>query len=88
MVHFIEERFFSEGEMLPVYYQGTKIGSVGWSKQNAASANQDETALSVKLRVQDQLGFPVYCVVVKYDGKSLGNNKCIENTDKIKIEVS
>ena len=88
VVHFIEERFFSRWEMIMVYYLGEEIGSVGWSRQNEPRSCENETVLSVKLRVQDQLGFPVSCVDVKYDGTSMENDKNIKFTDKIRIEVS
>ena len=86
--HFIEERFFSRGEMIMVYYRGEEIGSVGWIKQNAPDSYNNETALNVKLRVQDQLGFPVSCVDVKYDEKSMENDKNIRYAGGIRIEVS
>ena len=87
VVYFIEERFFSREEMIMVYYMGEEIGSVGWSKQNAAGSGQNETVLSLKLRVQDQLGFPVSCVDVKDDVGSMENNEYIEDTDGITIDV-
>ena len=58
---------------------------MGWSKQNDLN---NETALSVKLRVQDQLGFPVSRVDVMYDGKLIGNEQNIKYIEGLRIEVS
>ena len=85
VVHFIEERFFNSWQMIAVYYQNKDIGIVGWSKQNDLN---NETALSVKLRVQDQLGFPVSRVDVMYDGKLMGNKQNIKYIEGLRIEVS
>ena len=53
-VHFIEDKFFDEGWTIPVLFNDTEIGRVG--------TNQRDTVLSVKLRVQEQMGFPVASV--------------------------
>ena len=84
IVHFIEERFFNKEEMMSVFYKDEEIGDVGWSIQY--ERENMETVLSMKLRVQDQLGFPVTCVDVKQQGKSLGNDEGIGSD--VVIEVS
>ena len=53
-VHFIEDKFFDAGWTIPVLFNDTEIGRVG--------TNQRDTVLSVKLRVQEQMGFPVASV--------------------------
>lgn len=88
VVHFIEERFFSPWQMITVYNQDDEIGSVGWSMQNRPQSCKNEMALSLKLRVQDQLGFPVSCVDVMYNGRSMGNDEWIQDVNGIRIEVS
>ena len=88
VVHFIEERFFNKREMITVFYNNKEIGSIGWSMQNASDSCENETVLSLKLRLQDQLGLPVSCVDVKCDRESMENDDYIEDTDEIRIEVS
>ena len=51
IVHFIEDKFFDENWTIPVLFNDTEIGRV--------STNQRDTVLSVKLRVHEQMGFPV-----------------------------
>ena len=53
-VHFIEDKFFDAGWTIPVVFNDTEIGRVG--------TNQRDTVLSVKLRIQEQMGFPVTSV--------------------------
>ena len=67
VVYFVKDDFFRHTHKIPVYYKNKEIGGVGWSN--------GDTALTMKLRVQQQLGFPVASVDVKEDGTSLANDK-------------
>ena len=75
IVYYIEYRFVDPPWVLRVYYEDLEIGRVG--------CDQGDTALSVKLRVQEQMGFPVCCVDVQcFNGQrlsSMGNCEKIEN---------
>ena len=57
VVYYIEDRFFDPPWVSRVYYEDLEIGRVG--------CVQGDTVLSVKLRVQEQMGFPVCCVDVE-----------------------
>ena len=67
VIHFVEDRIFTEDQLIPVYFGGDQIGRVG--------GVDEDRVLSLKLRVQEQLGFPVKSVDYKQDGKSLENDK-------------
>ena len=52
IVHLIEDRFYRQGDVIPVYFgrpHGQNIGRV--------ACVQGDTILSIKLRVQGQMGF-------------------------------
>ena len=60
VVHLIEDRFYRQDDVIPVYFgrpHGQNIGRV--------RCVQDDRILSIKLRVQGQMGFPVSRVDVK-----------------------
>ena len=91
VVHFIEDRFFSEDQMIPVYHGCEEIGRVGWSTQYYSrephAYDVCDSVLNAKLRVQDQLGFSVSCVDVKQDGGSLRNDQEVRHISQMKIYV-
>ena len=62
VIHFVEDRMFKEDQMIPVYYEGKEIGRVG--------GVQGDSLVSLRLRVQEQMGFPVGCVHYKQYGKT------------------
>ena len=93
VVHFIEDRFFEEKHMIPVYYNEEEIDRVGWSSrffyQVGDLRYHSDTALSLKLRVQEELGFPVTCLDVKEGTCFLSNNITIRNPPSgIRVNVS
>ena len=62
-VHFLEDRFFHNENVVPVHFghsEGQKIGWVG--------CVQGDTVLGIKLRVQHQMGLPVNRIDVKRRG--------------------
>ena len=61
--------------MLPVFYGGKQVGRVGYS--------HNETVLTVKLRLQEQMGFPVAGLDFKSDGKSVANDKDVGYSEGI-----
>ena len=86
VIYLVEERFFSAHDMQPVYYKGEEIARVGWKVVShiqswGKSSCNSSTALSFKLRIQEQLGFPVYSIDVKFRGKSMQNNERIIHED-------
>ena len=92
VVHFIEDRFFEQRYMLPVYYNDEEIDRVGWSNRTIGPRDEyrcySDTVLSLKLRVQEELGFPVSCLSVK-DG-TRGLSDCVTIRDpprKIRVDV-
>ena len=89
VVHFIEDRFFGPNQMLPVYHRCEEIGRVGWRTRcySSGTCHVCDSVLSVKLRVQDQLGFSVSCVDVKQDGGSLRNDQEVRHIGQMKIYV-
>ena len=87
VVHFVTDGFYHESEKILIYYKNREIGRVGW--------REGDTALTVKLRVQQQLGFPVACVDLKEDGKCLANDQkvghvksCYDKVKEQRIDVS
>ena len=64
VVHFVEDELFPDSQKILIYYNSQEVGRVGWRKE--------DTALTVKLRVQQQLGFPVACVDLKEDREVFG----------------
>ena len=84
VVHFVTDGFYHKSEKILIYYKNREIGRVGW--------REGDTALTVKLRVQQQLGFPVACVDLKEDGKSLANDQkvghvksCYDKINKLTV---
>ena len=69
VICFAEDRIFFENQMVPVYYEGREAGRVG--------AVDGDTVLSLKLRVQELMGFPVKCLDYKQSGESWENDKNI-----------
>ena len=68
VIYFVEDRIFTEAQLIPVYYgRDLQIGRVG--------CVEGDDVLSLKLRVQELMGFPVKSVDYKQDGESLENNK-------------
>ena len=88
IIHLVEDVFFSESDMMPVYCNGEEVDRVGWNKQHAGLTTLRDTVLSQKLRVQNQLGFPVSCVTVKQDGEELPDTKILCASTKTRIEVT
>ena len=85
VVYFIEDKFFSESHTIPVYYKDEEIGRVGRSWGDG----KYDTVLSVKLRLQEQMGFPVASADVKNgQGNSLGNDQQIGSINDRRINVS
>ena len=76
VVHFIEDRFFREDDVISVHLQaqGRSIGRVG--------RVPGDTILSIKLRVQGQMGYPVSRVDVKDSKMSLNNDFKLEYLQK------
>ena len=73
IVHYVEEKFCDPPWVLRVYYEDLEIGRMG--------CLHDDTVLSVKLRVQGHMGFPVLCLDVQcFDGHRLSSMK---NSEKI-----
>ena len=90
VVHFIEDRFFGQDQMIPVYHGCEEIGRVGWStrcSRESSCAYACDSVLSVKLRVQDHLGFAVSSVDVKQDGALLRNDQEMRHISRMKIYV-
>ena len=99
VIYLVEDRFFSMDaiDVFPVYYKGEEIGRVGWKMTTETEGRytryHSDTALSLKLRIQELLGFPVSSVDVKRYGASMGNDQMmryyINNlTTDIRIEVA
>ena len=72
VVHLVDDRYYPDDQMIPVFYGGKRIGRVGYS--------HNETVLTVKLRLQEQMGFPVAGLDFKSDGKSVANVTDQNNT--------
>ena len=84
VIFLFEDRFFPVKHLFPTYYKGEEVGRVGWKIAYEMDINRcwyyySETALSLKLRTQVQLGFPVSCVDVKFEGRST-----MQNDERIK----
>ena len=87
VVHFIEDRFFREGMLIPVYYNGEKMDRVGRTSDYGDS--KGDTVLSVKLRLQEQLGFPVASADVKDgQGNSCRNDRRIGSISDMRVNVA
>ena len=74
IIHFIEDRFYIRSDIVPVY-SGHGIGWVG--------CVQGDTVLSIKLRVQGQMGFPVNRIDVKKGKMSQKNDSKLDWQHKI-----
>ena len=74
VVHYIEGSIFGPRAMVKVFHKGMKIEVIGCA--------YEETVLSLKLRVQEHLGFPVSSLQVKcIDPKAkriIGNNEIMD----------
>ena len=57
VVHVVENRFFQESQMAPVYHRGELIGRIGYNPNNYY--------FSMVLRAQELFGFPASCIKVK-----------------------
>ena len=100
VIYLVEDRFFSDDAIdmysFPVYYKDKRVGRVWWritkEKRNDYTLYQSDTVLSLKLRIQELLGFPVSCVDVKVGRGAMGNNDTLYHCDinlatEIEIEV-
>ena len=78
VIYLVEDRFFHDGDMFPVYYKDEEIGRVGWIITSTDFIRHrryySDTALSLKLRIQELLGFPVSSVDVKVREKLMIQN--------------
>ena len=98
VIYLVEDRFFDEDDMFPVYCNGQEIGRIGWTITSEHQGNryykyQSDMALTLKLRTQELLGFPVTSIDVKFGGKSIQNVEVLNHTDvnriiDIRIEVA
>ena len=74
VIYLVEERFFDEEDMFPVYYKSQEFGRVGWKiRVDIWDNNCSDNARSLKLRIQEELGFPVSFINVKFRGNSIQN---------------
>ena len=86
VIYLVEERFISADTVFRVYYKRKEIGRVWWkitTDKSRYPPHQSDTVLSLKLRIQELLGFPVSCVDVKASGQSMGNNETLHDYDII-----
>ena len=97
VIYLVEDRFFDEDGMFPVYYGDEEIGRVGWIITSQYfgrySTYYSDTALSLKLRIQELLGFPVSSVDVKVRGKLMKNveklhHDYLNKKTEIRIEIA
>ena len=96
VIFLVEDRFFEESDVFPVYYKRKEIGRIGWKITTARAdgkiSNLSDTALSLKLRIQELLGFPVSSIDVNFLAASMGNDEMIQQyvrdfSANIRIEV-
>ena len=85
VIYIVEDRFFAEKDLFPIFIKGEEVGRVGWKIMYSE-------ALGLKLRIQQLFGFPVSRIDVKLKGKSMQNNhrivaKNVNKTADIFIEV-
>ena len=98
VIYLVEDRFFSMDaiDVFPVYYKGEEIDRVWWKitiEESRYPRYHSDTALSLKLRIQELLGFPVSSVDVKRYGGSMGNDQMMRHyvnnlSTDIRIEVA
>ena len=95
VIYLVEDRFFYDGGMFPVYYKDEEIGRVGWNVRREFNGYDAvyycDTVLSLKLRIQELLGFPVSSIDVKFRGKLMKNHEMIDDywwDNRIRIEVA
>ena len=62
IVHIVSDRFFEQRDMVAIYFEN-KFDEVGFERKHAMGKHQSETLLSLKLRVQEQFGFPVRSIL-------------------------
>ena len=73
IIHFIEDRFYQHDDIIPVYFghhPPKNIGLVGYVG--------GDTIVSIKLRFQGQMGFPVFRVDIKQGKTSLENDSTLQ----------
>ena len=96
VIHLVENRFFSLDDLRTVYHKGQEVGRVGWIIRTEYDSNKcyyySDTALSLKLRIQEQLGFPVNYIDINVRGKLMKNDEMLNdyNVDlktEFRIEV-
>ena len=101
VIYLVEDRFLSVDtiDMFPVYHKGEKIGRVWWKITTEegrvmypSTLYRSDTVFSLKLRIQELLGFPVSCVNVKVRGQTVENYEtlhhyCINLATELRIEV-
>ena len=97
VIYLVEDRFFHDSDVFPVYYKGQEVGRVGWKLTSEYIGDgfyryNSDTALSLKLRIQELLGFVVSSIDVKFMGKSMENVEVLNHEYKkkkaeIRIEV-
>ena len=91
VIYLVEDRFFPESDMYPVYYKGEEIGRVGWImgfESVGYYRHYSDTALSLKLRIQEQLGFPVHSVNVRFRGDSMQNDETVNHGSRHQIAIA
>ena len=65
VIYCTEDIFFSQGEMIPVYSNdGQGETGRGWCEIGRVGCGYNDSVMSLKLRVQHQLGIPVLCLDV------------------------
>ena len=96
VIYLVEDRFFADSDVFPVFYREEPIGHFGWKitaeRRGGNRRHHSDTALSLKLRIQELLGFPVYRVDVNVRGK-MQNDEMLHHDDlnkkiEIRIEVA
>ena len=99
VIYLVEDRFFNDDaiDVFPVYYKRKEIARVGWKITTETGGRYTryhiDTALSLKLRIQELLGFPVSSIDVKLHEASLGNDQIMRHyvdnfSTDIRIEVA
>ena len=74
VIYYIEDKFFKPNEMIRVFHKCVKIEKIGHI--------ENETVRSIKLRVQEHLGFPVSSLQVArvhpHEETIMGNNEIMD----------
>ena len=89
IVHIVSDRFFEQRDMIAVY-SDNKFDEVGFERKHSNGNYQSETLLSLKLRVQEQFGFPVPSSTVFVSGAQVPDDDHMVETpaDDIWVLVS